>query len=78
MTRHARAGYVEPTLETAGMICSENMAHKDLRSSEIRCGEKDIQTLITALYSLINPFEVEVNEAFLLAHEPKMKLRTIY
>ena len=62
MTRHARAGYVEATLEMAVMRCSEDTAHKDLRSSEIRRGEKDLQTLITAFHSFIKPLEVEVNE----------------
>ena len=36
------------------MTCSEDMAHKNLRSPEIRRGEKD--------HNFINPFEVEVNE----------------
>ena len=44
------------------MTCSEDTAHKDLRSSDIRRGEKDFQTLITAFHNLINPFEVEVKE----------------
>ena len=54
MTRHARAGYVEITLEMAGMTCSEDKAHEDLRSSEIRRGKKDLQTLITAFHNFIN------------------------
>ena len=62
MTRHVRAGYMETTLEMAGMTCSEDMAHKDLRSPGIRHGQKDLQTLITAFHNFINPFEVEVME----------------
>ena len=62
MTRYARAGYVETTLEIVGMTCSEGTTHKDLRPPEIRTGEKDLQTLITAFHNFINPFEVEVNE----------------
>ena len=62
MTRHARVGYIETTLEMAGMTCSEDTAHKDFGSSEIRRGEKDIQRLITAFHNLINPFQVEVKE----------------
>ena len=44
------------------MTWSKDTAHKDLRSSEIRRGEKDLQTLITAFHNFINPFEVEVKE----------------
>ena len=47
------------------MTCSEDTAHKDLRSSEIRRGEKDLQTLIAAFHNFINPFEVEVKEDML-------------
>ena len=61
-TRHARADYVETKLEMAGMTCSEDTAHKDLRPSEIRRGEEYLQTLITAFHNFINPFEVEVNK----------------
>ena len=72
-----RSSYVETTLEMAGMTCSEDTVHKDLWSPEIRRGEKDLQTLITAFHNFVNPFEVEVKEdlfAFLLAQEPKLKL----
>ena len=62
MTRHARAGYIETTLDMAGMTYSEDTTHKDLRSSEIRCGQKDLQTQITAFHNFINQFEVEVKE----------------
>ena len=44
------------------MTCSGDTAHKDLQPSEIRHGEKDLQTLITAFHNFINTFEVEVNE----------------
>ena len=37
-------------------------AHKDLRPSETRLSEKDLQTLITAFHNFINPFEVKVKE----------------
>ena len=57
-----RAGYVETTLGMAGMTCSEDTAHKDLQSSQIRRGEKDLQTLVTAFHNLINPCQVEVKE----------------
>ena len=38
------------------------MTQKDLRSLEIRRGEKDLQKMVTAFHNFINPFEVEVNE----------------
>ena len=44
------------------MTCSKDRTYKYLRSLEIRRGEKDLQTLITAFHILINPFEVEVKE----------------
>ena len=62
MTRHAKVGSAENTLGMAGITRSEDTAHKDLRSPEIRLGEKDLQTLITAFYNLIYPFEVDVKE----------------
>ena len=40
----------------------QDTTHKDFRPSEIRRGEKDLPTLITAFHNLINPFEVEVKE----------------
>ncbi|KAI0207685.1 hypothetical protein LSAT2_007666 [Lamellibrachia satsuma] len=49
----------------AGMRCSEDTAHKDLRSSEIRRGEKELQTLITAFHNFTNPFEVEVMQVII-------------
>ena len=72
-----RAGYVETTLEMTGMTCSEDTVHKDLRSSEIRRGEKDLLSLITEFHNLINPFQVEICFTFPLAHEPQLKLRMI-
>ena len=44
------------------MTCSEDTAHKDLRSSEIRRCKKGLQTLITAFHYFKNLFEVEVTE----------------
>ena len=57
-----RPGYVETTLEMASTKCSEDTAHKDLRSPKIRRGEKDLQTLTIAFHNFIYPFEVEVKE----------------
>ena len=44
------------------MTCSEDMAHKDIRSSEISRGEKDLRSLLTAFHNYIYPFEVEVKK----------------
>ena len=41
---------------------NEDMAHKELQPSEIRRGEKNLQTLITAFHNFINPFQVEVKK----------------
>ena len=62
MTRHAIAGYVETILDMAGITCTEDMAHKDLRSSQIRRGKKGLQTLKNAFHNFMNLFEVEVME----------------
>ena len=59
------------------MTCSEETAHEDRRSSEIRRGEKDLQTPITAFHNFINLIEDpgKICFAFLLADDPRLELR---
>ena len=74
-----RAGYVETTLEMAGMTCSEDTAHKDLRSPKIRRGEKDLQTLLSTISFIhLKLRSKKICFPFLLVHEPMLKLRMIY
>jgi hypothetical protein len=63
VTRHVRASYVDSTLDMAGMTNSEESAHKDIRPSEMRRSEADLQILMTSFKNFVNPFEVEIKES---------------
>ena len=59
MTRHARASYVQATMELADMDSADCTSHKDLRSSHIIQSEEDTCKVVEAISNFINPFEVD-------------------
>jgi len=57
-TRHARAGYLQATLDSAGIGDDEMSNHKDVNPSEIVKEELAVHKMIIAFQNFINPFEV--------------------
>ena len=61
MTRHARAQYVDATLERTEMSNDEVSVHKDLRTSQIQSNDQDVKRVMASISSFTYPFCSDVN-----------------
>ena len=61
MTRHARAQYVDATLERTEMSNDEVSVQKDLRTSQIQSNDQDVKQVMASISSFTNPFCSDVN-----------------
>ena len=71
-TRHARAGYLQPTKEIANIDTLESTSHKEVRSSQILKSEQDTCCVVEAISNFINPFTIEDKDTlyYLLSGAP--------
>ena len=58
LTRHARAEYLEATLEVAGIHSYAHCTHKDLNSADIKKSANAVAAVIAAFRGFTSPFEV--------------------
>ena len=60
VTRHARAEYLEATLEVAGINNYSHKVHKDLRSADMKKSESAVSAVVASFRGFVSPFEVHI------------------